>query len=36
MERDFPIARVKRWEPPAPGMVPSFISGWPKLAVDVQ
>ena len=30
--RAFPIARVRRWVPPAPGMTPSRISGWPKLA----
>ncbi|MCY1286914.1 hypothetical protein D9M70_358960 [compost metagenome] len=25
-------ARGSRWVPPAPGMVPSFTSGWPNLA----
>lgn len=32
MARDFPIARVRRWVPPAPGMTPSVISGSPNLA----
>ena len=31
---DLPIARVSRWVPPMPGMVPSVISGWPNLAVS--
>ena len=29
-----PTARVRRWVPPAPGMVPMVISGWPNLAVS--
>ena len=29
-----PIARVRRWVPPAPGRVPSAISGWPKRALS--
>jgi len=29
---DFPTARIRRWVPPAPGMVPSLISGCPKTA----
>jgi enoyl-CoA hydratase len=29
-----PIARVRRWVPPAPGMVPRLISGWPNLALS--
>ena len=28
------IARGRRWVPPAPGMMPSLISGWPNLAVS--
>ena len=32
MARDLPTARVRRWVPPAPGMVPILISGWPKTA----
>ena len=31
---DLPIARVSRWVPPMPGMVPSVISGWPNFAVS--
>mmetsp|Transcript_91868 Transcript_91868/g.262764 ORF Transcript_91868/g.262764 Transcript_91868/m.262764 type:complete len:205 (-) Transcript_91868:191-805(-) len=27
-----PIARIRRWVPPQPGMTPSLISGWPNLA----
>ena len=27
-----PISRVSRWVPPAPGMMPSLISGWPSIA----
>ena len=30
--RALPIARVSRCVPPAPGMTPSRISGWPKVA----
>ena len=29
-----PMARVRRWVPPMPGMVPSVISGWPNFAVS--
>lgn len=29
-----PTARGRRWVPPAPGRVPSLISGWPNLAVS--
>ena len=32
MARDGPISRGSRWVPPAPGMMPSRISGWPTLA----
>lgn len=32
----FPIALVNLCDPPAPGIVPSLISGWPKLAESVQ
>eukprot|EP01139_Manchomonas_bermudensis_P014395 Amastigsp_a508445_28.p2 type:complete len:117 gc:universal Amastigsp_a508445_28:672-322(-) len=32
MALDLPTARVSRWVPPAPGMVPSLISGWPNWA----
>ncbi len=28
-----PTNRVSRWVPPAPGMTPSLISGWPNFAV---
>ena len=31
---DLPTARVRRWVPPAPGITPSLISGWPNLAVS--
>ena len=31
MATDLPTARVSRWVPPAPGMMPRLISGWPKL-----
>ena len=27
-----PTARVRRWEPPMPGMTPRLISGWPNFA----
>ena len=27
-----PTNRARRWVPPAPGMTPSLISGWPKVA----
>ena len=30
----FPIARARRWVPPAPGMIPRVISGWPNSAVS--
>ena len=29
-----PTARGSRWVAPIPGMMPSFISGWPNLAVS--
>jgi hypothetical protein len=31
---DLPTKRVSRWVPPAPGMVPRLISGWPNFAVS--
>lgn len=31
--RDLPMARARRCVPPAPGMTPRLISGWPNLAV---
>ena len=31
---DFPMALVSLWVPPAPGMVPMVISGWPNLALS--
>ena len=34
MALDLPIARGKRWVPPAPGMMPILISGWPNLALS--
>ena len=34
MALDLPTARVSRWVPPMPGMVPSVISGWPNFAVS--
>ncbi len=34
MALDLPTKRVRRWVPPAPGMVPMVISGWPNLAVS--
>ena len=30
--RALPTARARRWVPPAPGMIPRLISGWPKVA----
>ena len=30
----FPTARGRRCVPPAPGMMPSLISGWPNFAVS--
>jgi hypothetical protein len=27
------MVRRRRWEPPAPGITPRFISGWPNVAV---
>lgn len=33
MVRDLPMHRARRWVPPAPGMTPRLISGWPNLAV---
>src|SRR5438874_711130 len=32
--RYFPTARVRRCVPPAPGMIPRLISGWPNCAVS--
>ena len=29
-----PTARVSRWVPPEPGMMPRLISGWPNFAVS--
>ena len=29
-----PTSRASRWVPPRPGMMPSRISGWPKLALS--
>ena len=29
-----PTARGRRWVPPAPGMMPSLTSGWPKRALS--
>jgi hypothetical protein len=29
-----PIARGRRWVPPAPGVTPTLISGWPNLALS--
>ncbi|MNT42282.1 hypothetical protein D3C72_1786990 [compost metagenome] len=34
MAFDLPTARGKRCVPPAPGITPSLISGWPNLAVS--
>src|SRR6266540_1595222 len=31
---NFPSVRVSRWVPPAPGIRPTLISGWPKRAVS--
>ena len=31
-----PISRASRWVPPAPGMTPSRISGWPSLALSAS
>lgn len=28
-----PIAWMRRWVPPPPGITPRLISGWPKVAV---
>mmetsp|Transcript_18997 Transcript_18997/g.58481 ORF Transcript_18997/g.58481 Transcript_18997/m.58481 type:complete len:261 (-) Transcript_18997:124-906(-) len=36
MALDLPIARTSRCVPPAPGIVPSRISGWPNLAAAPQ
>ena len=33
---DLPTARVKRCVPPAPGITPRLISGWPNLAVSAH
>mmetsp|Transcript_134396 Transcript_134396/g.287499 ORF Transcript_134396/g.287499 Transcript_134396/m.287499 type:complete len:202 (-) Transcript_134396:417-1022(-) len=32
MAFDLPTARISRWVPPTPGIVPSVISGWPNFA----
>ena len=32
--REGPTSRGSRWVPPAPGMMPSRISGWPSLALS--
>ena len=32
---DLPIARVRRWVPPAPGITPILLSGWPKTAKEI-
>ena len=34
MARNFPIVLVKRWVPPAPGIIPMLISGCPNFAVS--
>ncbi len=34
MAFDLPTKRVSRWVPPAPGMTPRLISGWPNLALS--
>ena len=34
MASDLPTARVSRCVPPAPGMMPSDVSGWPNRAVS--
>ncbi|MOA19988.1 hypothetical protein D3C78_1404040 [compost metagenome] len=34
MALDLPMARGRRWVPPAPGITPSLISGWPKRALS--
>ena len=31
---DLPTARGRRWVPPAPGMMPILISGWPNFALS--
>ncbi|MGC0421656.1 hypothetical protein ABIA38_007192 [Embleya sp. AB8] len=36
MAFDGPIRRGRRWVPPAPGMMPSVISGWPSFAVSAH
>jgi hypothetical protein len=33
MALDLPMARVSRCVPPAPGMMPRLISGWPNFSV---
>ena len=35
MALDLPIALTSLWVPPAPGIVPSLISGWPKTALSL-
>ena len=32
MARAGPTSRANRWVPPAPGITPSRISGWPRVA----
>ena len=34
MAMALPTALVSRWVPPAPGMTPMLISGWPKMALS--
>jgi hypothetical protein len=31
---DLPMVRGRRWVPPAPGVTPTLISGWPKRALS--
>lgn len=31
---DFPIILASLWDPPAPGIVPIVISGWPNFALS--
>ena len=35
MASALPTARVSRWVPPAPGMTPRLISGWPNWALSL-
>ncbi len=34
MALDLPTSRVSLWVPPAPGMIPRVISGWPNRALS--